>query len=108
MAISRMVRCVRFATFGAVLASAIGVRGAIADGEPVAGATPNQASDASFDRRLPPVLPGERVSDDGHTMRVWSTTGPVPVASAPEISAPQKTVELGGVIVDELAVSDHR
>ena len=72
--------------------------------EPRAAATPNRASDASFDKRLPPVLPGEIVSDNGRKMRVWSTAGPVPVASAPE---PWK-LDLGhispngvGVIVDQ-------
>ncbi len=47
-------------------------------------ATPNQASDATFDPRLPPVLPGEEVSDGQKTMRVWSSSGPVPVAQPPE------------------------
>lgn len=45
-------------------------------------ATPG--SDASFDKRLPPVLPGEEVSDGKNRMRMWSTSGPVPVAPAPE------------------------
>ncbi|MCB0319096.1 MAG: hypothetical protein KDD56_10095 [Bdellovibrionales bacterium] len=45
---------------------------------------PNQASDASFDKRLPPVLPGERVNDSGREMKVWSSTGPVVVADEPE------------------------
>lgn len=106
MAISRMVGWVFLAAVGGVLTTGPDV--AMADGEPAAAATPNQASDASFDKRLPPVLPGERVSDDGHTMRVWSTTGPVPVASAPEVSAPQKSIELGGVIVDERGAAAHR
>ena len=44
----------------------------------------NKASDASFDKRLPPVLPGEVVGDSGKKMKVWSTSGPVPVAEAPE------------------------
>ena len=46
--------------------------------------TPNQASDASFDIRLPPVLPGEEVSDGEKKIKVWSTAGPVPVGRAPE------------------------
>ena len=50
----------------------------------VPDATPNQASDASFDKRLPPVLPGERVNDSGREMKVWSSSGPVPVADEPE------------------------
>jgi hypothetical protein len=36
-------------------------------------------SDAQFDRRLPPVLPGERISDGEKTVKVWTTVGPVPV-----------------------------
>jgi hypothetical protein len=78
--------------------------------EPRAAATPNTASDASFDKRLPPVLPGEIVSDNGRKMRVWSTAGPVPVASAPE---PWKQ-DLGhlspngiGVIVDQRKDVSH-
>ena len=58
-----------------------------ADGEsvpPRAKQTPNEASDASFDKRLPPVLPGEEVSDGNKTIKIWSTSGPVPVSEAPE------------------------
>jgi len=51
---------------------------------PEAETTPNQASDASFDKRLPPVLPGEILNDSGTKMKVWSTSGPVPVSNAPE------------------------
>lgn len=37
----------------------------------------NKASNASFDKRLPPVLPGE-VLNDGHSKtKVWSTAGPL-------------------------------
>lgn len=45
---------------------------------------PEAGSDAQFDKRLPPVLAGEYVNDSGRTKRVWSTSGPVPVANAPE------------------------
>jgi hypothetical protein len=31
------------------------------------------------DKRLPPVVPGESVSDGKKSMKVWSTAGPVPV-----------------------------
>lgn len=44
-------------------------------------------SDASFDKRLPPVLPGEEVSDGKETMKVWSSSGPVPVGEAPELAS---------------------
>ena len=53
----------------------------------------NKASDSSFDKRLPPVFPGEVVGDSGTKMKVWSTSGPVPVAEAPE---PWKTPALPG------------
>lgn len=43
-----------------------------------------EPSDASFDKRLPPVYPGELVKDSGKKKRVWSTSGPVPVSEEPE------------------------
>lgn len=49
-----------------------------------ASATVAPGSDAQFDKRLPPVLPGEVVNDSGKKTKVWSTSGPVPVAEAPE------------------------
>ncbi len=44
----------------------------------------NPGADASFDKRLPPVFPGEEVNDGQRKMKVWSSSGPVPVANAPE------------------------
>ncbi|RIL09231.1 MAG: hypothetical protein DCC75_07025 [Proteobacteria bacterium] len=41
-------------------------------------------SDAAFDKRLPPVFPGEEVSDGDKKIKVWSSSGPVPVGPAPE------------------------
>ncbi|NLF25605.1 MAG: hypothetical protein GX589_08135 [Deltaproteobacteria bacterium] len=32
-----------------------------------------------LDRRLPPVLPGQVVEVDGQKIKVWSSSGPVPV-----------------------------
>ena len=57
------------------------------------------ASDASFDKRLPPVLPGEEITDGKHTIKVWSTAGSVPTSEAPDPwkKAPPAGV---GVIVD--------
>lgn len=46
--------------------------------------THQKASDASFDKRLPPVIPGEAISDSGRKTRVWSSSGPVPVSEAPD------------------------
>ena len=92
--------------FAAVNARADGV--AVADdAAPVAEGTPSQASDASFDKRLPPVLPGEQVNDSGRKMKVWSTAGPVPVSSAPpepyqenQIRNTERILGGGGVIID--------
>lgn len=65
----------------------------------------NQASDASFDKRLPPVLPGERMNDSGHEMRVWSTAGEVPVSQAPEPFKDKQLIDdfvsNKGIIVDD-------
>ena len=67
-------------------------------------------SAASFDKRLPPVIPGESIKHNGRSMRVWSSSGPVPVGQVPQ--APQAPVAGGnsggagqlpanvGVIVD--------
>ena len=61
-------------------------------------------SDATFDKRLPPVLPGEEVNDGNRKMKVWSTAGPVPVAPQPEPWNPKSSNKLEsgsvGVIVD--------
>lgn len=72
-----------------------------------------ERSNASFDKRLPPVLPGE-VLNDGHSKtKVWSTSGPVvgnpqvpeaPVAPLAPGSATygnaQQLPNIGAVIVD--------
>ncbi len=34
-----------------------------------------EGSAASFDKRLPPVIPGEEISHEGQKMNVWSTAG---------------------------------
>lgn len=65
---------------------------------------PSQGSDASFDPRLPPVLPGEIVHDNGRPVRTWSTAGSPSVGApptAPAVPAPgyQLPTEVG-VIVD--------
>lgn len=79
------------------------VQGTIADAR---RAAPGPGSDASFDKRLPPVYPGEQVNDSGKTLRVWSSSGPVPVSDAPAAPRPgaiglqQPPEGLAGVIVD--------
>lgn len=71
----------------------------------IANAPVNKASDASFDKRLPPVLPGERMNDSGHEVRVWSSSGPVPVSQAPEPFKDKQLIDdfvtNKSVIVDE-------
>jgi hypothetical protein len=86
-------------------ADGVGYGGSEGTGRPPGLATPG--SDASFDKRLPPVLPGEEVSDGKNRMKMWSTSGPVPVAPAPEPwkeSVAERNRLLGsgiGVIVDQ-------
>jgi hypothetical protein len=72
-------------------------------------------SAASFDKRLPPVIPGESIQHNGRRMRVWSSSGPVPVGNVPQApEAPQLPGNVNqnpilpgvGVIVDRH--SDHR
>ena len=68
----------------------------------------NKASDATFDKRLPPVLPGEEVNDSGKKMRVWSTSGPIPVSEAPEPWRAKGELPAGvGVVVDNRAGDGH-
>ncbi len=69
----------------------------------------NAGSDASFDKRLPPVLPGEEVNDSGKRMKVWSTTGGVPVADAPEATRRKRNkVRDIDVIVDGRKAGERR
>lgn len=42
----------------------------------------------ALDPRLPPMLPGEEVTRGGKKMRVWTTTGPVPVTNLSPPQAP--------------------
>jgi hypothetical protein len=72
----------------------------------------NPASNATFDKRLPPVLPGEELKDGHSKMKVWSTAGSVSSGNVPE--APHAPITgdgsnqtvINGVIVDDRA--DHR
>lgn len=87
-----------------LVANADGENDSSAPTAPSAVATPG--SDASFDKRLPPVYPGERVSDNGKEIKVWSTAGPVPVSPAPEpfehkIDDRDLSNLVGGVVVDQ-------
>lgn len=83
----------KWASRGAVMCIAAFVYAAplLADGEQVPNENPPDAysadkdpSLAAFDKRLPPVIPGEELERNGRRTRVWSTSGPVPVAEAPE------------------------
>lgn len=63
-------------------------------------------SAASFDKRLPPVIPGEQIQHNGRKMRVWSTSGEVPVgqvAQPPQAPAngQQSVLPNVGIIVDQ-------
>ena len=62
-------------------------------------------SAASFDKRLPPVIPGEEVRDGNKKIKVWSTSGSLSVGDVPEPNSPnkQRDIDVGsvGVVVDQ-------
>lgn len=63
----------------------------------------NGADASKDDKRLPPVYPGEIVNDGKREIRVWSTSGSVSAAPAPEPwkEETNKVLDkLEGVIVD--------
>ncbi|NDC39530.1 MAG: hypothetical protein EBZ48_16075, partial [Proteobacteria bacterium] len=61
-----------------------------ADGSPTPGTRAKSGAEkvgadaAVADPRIPPVFPGEEVRDGDKVMKMWSTSGPVPVAQPPE------------------------
>ncbi len=64
-------------------------------------------SAASFDKRLPPVIPGEEIQDGNKKIKVWSTSGNVGASEPPrppEFPHHDRTVKDqtggAGVIVD--------
>ena len=73
-----------------ILILALGVLGivfllniAYADGNSQNGQNSGQIG---RDGRLPPVIPGETVElPSGEKMKVWSSTGPVPIATVPTV-----------------------
>ena len=90
------------------LLSAVFVTGhiAFADGESHAAIVANEHSTPTtrqYDKRLPPVMPGEEiVTETGQRMRVWSSSGPVPVNAQPTPqSLPNGSTNSGiGLLVD--------
>lgn len=62
-------------------------------------------SAASFDKRLPPVIPGEQIRDGNRSMSVISTAGEVAPydksVRAPQPDLPANMGGVGGVIVDQ-------
>ena len=48
-----------------------------------------------LDKRLPPVIPGQKIEVSGQKMRVWSTSGPVPVSPVPR--PPRNTPDTGRI-----------
>lgn len=49
---------------------------------------PSSPEVAVIDKRLPPVIPGQTVSDGTRKIKVWSTSGPVPVSPPAAPGAP--------------------
>ncbi|MBX7136677.1 MAG: hypothetical protein K1X83_01745 [Oligoflexia bacterium] len=74
---------------------------------------PNPSADASYDKRLPPVYPGEEVADGKKKIKVWSTAGSVAGGAPSSAGSPPQVPVPGavGVIVDrrdgERAPRDH-
>jgi hypothetical protein len=52
--------------------------------EKVKAEDPSPGSAASFDKRLPPTLPGEEIETGGGKIKVWSSSGAVSSGDAPE------------------------
>lgn len=70
-----------------------------------------KSSNASFDKRLPPVLPGETIEGHGEKMKVWSTAGSMDQESAPKApSAPGAILPPAsiGVIIDSRSHHERR
>lgn len=69
-----------------------------------AGSVPAEETRPKLDKRLLPVLPGQEVRIGEQKMRVWSSSGPVPVSEVPQ--APQlgsRGVAIDSVVVDARA-----
>jgi hypothetical protein len=83
---------------------------ALADGKPSSEISTSRPTTRQNDQRLPPLLPGEEVvTQTGQRMRVWSSSGPVPVNPTP-IPQPLPGTVGGaglGVIVDGRDRFDH-
>lgn len=61
------------------------------DGEPSSRSRVEEQASSSaetspqlLDKRLPAVMPGQEVTANGKKMKVWSSSGPVPVSEPPE------------------------
>ena len=66
----------------------------------------SKRSSVLFDKRLPPVMPGEEVQTENGKIKVWSSSGPVPV-NEPTISANTNRSDHFNVIVDERQHKRH-
>ena len=101
-----MRRSIFLIAFGALLLSSAALK-ADGDNSDSFAAQQPAGSAAQFDKRLPPVLPGEEVKDGKETLKVWSTTGGVPVSQPPEPWRREaRQAPAAGVIVDRR--DDHR
>ena len=68
--------------------------------------SPQNGSLASFDKRLPPVIPGEEIGTGNKKMKVWSTSGDLAASeppAAPEFRHRERSPSIG-VVVDGRAV----
>jgi hypothetical protein len=101
-----MLRC-NWLTGCIFVALAVSASKSAAADDPETLRTPAAASrDAHRDKRLPPLLPGEVVEvAPGQRIKVWSSSGPVPVApnvpQPPSNNQPLYGNGIGAVVVDE-------
>lgn len=80
---------------------------AFADGKDSEGKGVVDKSAASFDKRLPPVIPGETIRDnEDRKIKVWSSTGPVVGQKAPD--APQAAGSSSGIPAGTTVIVDQR
>lgn len=98
-------------TFAALVVwGSLVLRAAHADGKAAGENAPNPTT-RQYNDRLPPILPGEEVvTETGQRMRVWSSSGPVPVNPQPTPQPlPGGVGGAGvGVIIDGRADRDYR
>ena len=60
----------------------------------------------ALDKRLPPLLPGEEVTTQGKTMKIWTSSGPVSVGDVHKPASPdtKDSTSLGKSDIDDVDI----